>query len=661
MYSPPVTPPSSPEPKGKKDNGNGQYGYPSPNMSPPKGVSAKQTKTRTISYVKRDGQVVKAVEQLLTKRDENDILLYYQYHPKLRMRRRYKEWLGILNEFYHKKKFKVGTESLRKIILVQTDVKITARFVAAFLRRQLSNQLFNPLKDSSIIGHVRGEFPAHRLQLDTVFFGNKLINSTAGNMNADNKRTAAFQRRMAVGAITCIDVATRHAFALPVVSGKSWEASEVVFGPGGNLGETKVKVKNFPSTWDTADCLIKQVESRFSTKDKKYKVKLISTDKGTEFEGVFKEVADSLNRRDPKNYKHFYSFEGRSASQGIVERFNLTLRRIVNKLVKVRADGAADMSNWNSTLATALKIYNNMVHSTTKIPPALISTDTKSPNYYGVAVTNTKKRWEKDGFTHHKFQRGDFVRLRDFNKSKQKQNISWSWRTTQLSNFIDDNKSIGSSLRKDGEKYRGVHVIQAVHGKTAMDGQAPSYSLVSVWHHEGGKLNQRVPKTHRSVVSDNANVFQGLVYSDKSTMKRFAGGDLQRVPFELKRNTGRGLRKDLPVSAVLRVIDIDMDVEIKEQVGVVEDKRGAGYKASVQRAVKQRAAQKRTVAVKVKKKPADEEYEVEEIVAARTRKRKREVQVKWAGYTLMTWEPEKEFKGLDAYEEFLRRGKDSTQ
>ena len=134
------------------------------------------------------------------------------------------------------------------------------------------------------------------------------------------------------------------------------------------------------------------------------------------------------------------------------------------------------------------------------------------------------------------------------------------------------------------------------------------------------------------------------------------------MPFELKRNTGRGLRKDLPVSAVLRVIDIDMDVEIKEQVGVVEDKRGAGYKASVQRAVKERAAQKRTVAVKVKKKkPADEEYEVEEIVAARTRKRKREVQVKWAGYTGMTWEPEKEFKGMDAYEKFLRRGKDSTQ
>jgi hypothetical protein len=50
-------------------------------------------------------------------------------------------------------------------------------------------------------------------------------------------------------------------------------------------------------------------------------------------------------------------------------------------------------------------------------------------------------------------------------------------------------------------------------------------------------------------------------------------------------------------------------LHLSKQAGVVEDKRGAGYKATVQRAVKQRAPQKRTVAVKVEKKqPADEEY-----------------------------------------------------
>ena len=508
------------------------------------------------------------IENIPRNKDTYNIISYYQHHDNANMRDKYRRWMRVLNNYYLVRKMKVGERALRHTIKdnePEDDVP-TARFVSAYIRSQLSNQLFNPLAPSSKVGHVRGKFPGHRLQIDTCFFGKKNINET------NNYRGNA---RVAIGAITCIDVATRAGFALPVISTDSRESANVIIGRGGGR-VSRVCVKNYPRAnerkFANVPCLLKQVEDYYAARGfPDFHIKLLSTDKGTEFEGEFKRrIDDMFLDSDRKDYKHIYSHEGRSASQGIVERFNLTLRRLLNKLVRVKQDGSADMRNWNAKLQDAVDIYNSMRHSTTKFAPINIT-----PQNIEEAVANTEGKWLKGKFTHHKISAGDYVRLRDFNQSKRKQEISFSWKGTELTEFINRDDEPVNGL--DLAKYRGVFVVQSVHGKANITGEAESYGLVNVWYKQGGILARVRADNTRRVTDRGMNVFQGLQYRPKSVLRKFAQGDVLRLRTKLVKNDAHQYRTDMPVDTIFKVLDINKDVRIRNQVADVDapDTRGA--------------------------------------------------------------------------------------
>ena len=63
-------------------------------------------------------------------------------------------------------------------------------------------------------------------------------------------------------------------------------------------------------------------------------IRIIQTDKGSEFLGVFRDYLIERNRREKGQYYiHILSFTGRSQSSSLVERVNGTIKRLVVKIL----------------------------------------------------------------------------------------------------------------------------------------------------------------------------------------------------------------------------------------------------------------------------------------------------------------------------------------
>ena len=64
-------------------------------------------------------------------------------------------------------------------------------------------------------------------------------------------------------------------------------------------------------------------------------IRIIQTDKGSEFMNNFREYLKDRNDNSNKKYfKHIFGYTGRSQSQGLVERLNGTLKRRVLQTVE---------------------------------------------------------------------------------------------------------------------------------------------------------------------------------------------------------------------------------------------------------------------------------------------------------------------------------------
>jgi hypothetical protein len=84
----------------------------------------------------------------------------------------------------------------------------------------------------------------------------------------------------------------------------------------------------------------------------------IQSDNGNEYKREFKKVVEKYN------IDHNYVIADDHRGQGIIERFNQTLRDWIEKVRTSR-----NTQNWTAMLEPILNVYNNTEHSTTKMSP----------------------------------------------------------------------------------------------------------------------------------------------------------------------------------------------------------------------------------------------------------------------------------------------------
>ena len=90
-------------------------------------------------------------------------------------------------------------------------------------------------------------------------------------------------------------------------------------------------------------------------------IKFINQDNGSEFKDEFETILRNRNIRISKTIPYL------PQSNGIIERCNGTLKRIINKLIFTRENG--DYSKWNKYLSQAVDIYNKSINTSTGFIP----------------------------------------------------------------------------------------------------------------------------------------------------------------------------------------------------------------------------------------------------------------------------------------------------
>ena len=92
----------------------------------------------------------------------------------------------------------------------------------------------------------------------------------------------------------------------------------------------------------------------------------------------FRRGLKGLNTQNPGEYKHVFGFEGRSQSQGLVERYNGTIKMMLRRRLAGRLG-----AEWKDYLDDAVKNYNSNKHSIIKMAP-----DDVNPANYATVKEN---------------------------------------------------------------------------------------------------------------------------------------------------------------------------------------------------------------------------------------------------------------------------------
>ena len=227
-----------------------------------------------------------------------------------------KDWTKKLNDEFYDRGNSVGTTALYASVKARhpgDDNYPTKRFVRAWLRRQASNQVYQrPLRQKSDIQAVITSKPNELIQVDYMYFYRHLTGEPVldeDEMTAeDRKRFKQQQAKLNSkgiqyqGCLNAVDAFSKMGYAVPIKgnlnSKKAWRAMEKI------IGEAR---RNYP----------------------KQPIKKVQTDKGSEFMLHFRRGMKALAAAHPGEYKHVYGFEGRSQSQGLVERYNGTIKSML--------------------------------------------------------------------------------------------------------------------------------------------------------------------------------------------------------------------------------------------------------------------------------------------------------------------------------------------
>jgi len=181
----------------------------------------------------------------------------------------------------------------------------------------------------------------------------------------------------------------------------------------------------------------------------------LQSDNGGEFtDSVFRDFLKE------NNIKQVFSKPGKPQTQGIIERFNGTLKNIIFKDIS-----ATNNKDWSSKLNEYIDSYNDTYHTTIKMTP------NEAGNARGIAaLKNIKKRAQQTtGRVHDDIEIGDNVRLKIFKGKLEKYSKpNWSRKVYNVTNivqprepysstkyFVDDGKKIAYS-RNDIQKIVNV-------------------------------------------------------------------------------------------------------------------------------------------------------------------------------------------------------------
>ena len=144
--------------------------------------------------------------------------------------------------------------------------------------------------------------------------------------------------------------------------------------------------------------IIAEAKKRYGTDIKK-----IQTDKGSEFMLNFRKGLKDLATDKPGFYKHVFGFSGRSQAQGVVERFNGTLKRLLFRHLNFRLG-----RDWKDHLDKAVENYNANPHRVIKMAPD----DVKPANYKQVKRNILERAKKSQRFQGVVYKPGDMVRLK---------------------------------------------------------------------------------------------------------------------------------------------------------------------------------------------------------------------------------------------------------
>lgn len=257
---------------------------------------------------------------------------------------------ALLYKLYYEDHYTFGRDRLYKYIQANyPDSFISRRMVAQWLAKQQVHQLFTQTKTTKDIQHTVLKQPHTQIGIDLV--------------DMQNDEFKGFKY-----ILTCIDLFSKKAYVAALPN------------------------KEEPTVTKAMEQLIKN-EIHYVTS--------IRSDRGTEF------INDKFIKMLEKyGIKSVLSLAGKPQSNGNIERFNKTLKRLLNMSMKVL--GTKD---WPSVLHVIVENYNNTVHVTTNKTPNYLDEEIGNKKVLKVAENKIRKKVQsKNENNIPKFKIGDKVR-----------------------------------------------------------------------------------------------------------------------------------------------------------------------------------------------------------------------------------------------------------
>jgi hypothetical protein len=270
----------------------------------------------------------------LKPQKNNNLSLYIIMAPPLS-----KEQEDILKDIYYNQKMFFGRDKLFQYIkLNYPESKISRRQVMSFLESQETYQLNKPVIQKKSTRPVLTQKPGY-IQIDLI------------DMQSYKERNFTF-------ILTSVDTFTRKANAIPITQKSGVSIS-----------------KALPKLLSVYD-----------------KVSVVQSDQGTEF--LNPQVQSFF---DSKGIKHITSKAYTPTSQGKIERFNGTLKRLIFQNIS-----ATNKNLWVQDLPKLVENYNSTIHRmTNKNPENVLVNDIevkeKQSKYFNQNPQNTKVKDLKVG------------------------------------------------------------------------------------------------------------------------------------------------------------------------------------------------------------------------------------------------------------------------
>ena len=455
------------------------------------------------------------------------------------MMRNYTDWIEKLKREYYEKGNRVGRNLMFAKLKNDYPGQFnhpTKRFVMAWLKNQVSNQLFQRARKAKRIQAVITDYPNDLMQVDYIYFlsGKKYVvreNSKPDKMNTKEeeawleneelyeKGEAKIKKKkldkvVYRGAITAIDVFSRRLYARAVKGNINSQKAIDVFlnDPNSIVDEAEQHVASKPYF---------QFKKTHPTLNR-HKLSRIQTDKGSEFMLNFRNgLTRASEETGKKSYRHRFGYEGKSQAQGVVERANGTLKKIIIQLI-TGPTGELRLTEWHNYLEPAVRIYNDNIHSTIQRSPNSVGDLPDDLKTVKKSVLTYAKKHKS--FTTQLLKKGDYVRV--FNYNHKKKEPSYTFKGGPLIEMGNHNN----------DKFAGVFMVHKVNkGHHNKIGKSTTYTIVAVWVKEK-ILQPSAIKNNRNefgaepiTVNDPNSMFNGILYPAGAYERKFLIEELIKI------------------------------------------------------------------------------------------------------------------------------------